>query len=185
MAPPSLPTSKRVPGIAPRHSRDPSQQGGRAGTSRSWLPGALSAALSIGPQSNRQSNRAGLLKAESPSRTNWCASIPDRLRAAPVALVRQRVRALRQRLAARLVQLDARRATKVPPDLQKRRVQAVQGYRRTGERIPRPPAHRDWPYVWLDATYPETRQGGRRLGCRDTRCRSQERPAERDRRPRA
>ena len=39
----------------------------------------------------------------------------------------------------------------------------------------------DWPYIRLDATYPETHQGGRnRLDGRDTRCRNQERRAERE-----
>ena len=40
-------------------------------------------------------------------------------------------------------------------------------------------------YLRLDAAYPETRQGGRCLRCRDHRCRSQERRAKRDRRSRA
>ena len=45
--------------------------------------------------------------------------------------------------------------------VQKHRVQTVQGYRRTGDRLPRPPAHRRPALHPVGPTYPETRQGGR------------------------
>ena len=53
-------------------------------------------------------------------------------------------------------------------DQQKHRQQAVQGHRRPGQCVPRPPRSLvarplvgDWPYLWLDATYLKQREGGR------------------------
>lgn len=43
----------------------------------------------------------------------------------------------------------------------KYRLEAVQGFRRTGRRFSEAPVARGWPYVWLDATYLKGRRGGR------------------------
>ena len=49
-------------------------------------------------------------------------------------------------------------------DQQEPGLEAVQGDRRAGRRLLKRPLERDWPYLWLDATYLKVREGGRPAG---------------------